>query len=109
MTSDAIGPAVFLHFLAVGDVDLGRQKADGLALQQPGLHQREHLIRRPGVLRGPRLRTVGIRGLGLDADPLAVADALAPQRFADRRQIVGMTERDDGVGCGTANRSCPWR
>ena len=108
MTRPTLSPqSFFCTSLLSGMWTLTGRKPMDLPCKQPGLDQREHLIGRPGILRRPRLRPGGIDRLGLDADALAVADALAPQRFADRRQIVRMAERDDGIALELRSRSCP--
>ncbi len=76
-------------------MDLRRQPADGLGVEQASLDQGEDVVRRPGV--GPAIRPGRVDGLGLDAALVAFLGELAPERPANRRHGVIMVQGDNGV------------
>ena len=56
-------------------MDLGRQPADGLCVEQARLDQGEDVVRRPWV--GPAIGPGRVDGLGLDASLVALLGELA--------------------------------
>jgi hypothetical protein len=75
-----------------------RKKSDRLPVEQPGLDLGQRFVRRPRVALDPRIRLGGILRFGFDSDEIAVLDALAPERLADRRQVIGVLQRHERIG-----------
>src|SRR5262249_28914510 len=81
----------------LGLVDLGRQKADGLAAEQVGLDKGESDIGGPFFILGAFIGPVGVVRFGFGADEGAVAADFGPEGFAGGRRPGGMWRAAGGI------------